>query len=541
MQNRQNKQNEQIKIFDTTLRDGQQCPGAGMPFEKNIEYARLVSKLGVDVLEAGFPAASQSEFMIVNTIARELAIESSNLIIAALCQLREQQIDITIEALQPACPAQKARLHTYLPVDPELMKASLGDYSNQQSTIIEDVYKLIKKACDAGLEVEFSPEGYSRMGDNFDFVTDVIRAAIFAGASIINCPDTIGGACHLQGDEYFVKKMQRHAKIMNREFPEKNITWSVHCHNDFGLALENSMNAVLFGPATQIEGCFNGIGERAGNVSLEQCIMYLKHFGNLVEGKHYFTQINTEMLQLVSDFVSRHMLTRQAHWPITGENAAKHSSGGHTNAIIKNPLAYQPFDPKEVGNEISFVFGPLSGGNHAKAIIEKYGYRCDENEKAPIAQFIKNYYTDRRKGITDQELLQAYLYYRKPIKAINFDYAKKGDQNTLKITGQFFNHENSFEISYTGNDSALRALHHAINPYMNNIVIENYHSQSLKTGIDALSQSKIVISDAEKRIFTGNGEDQDIEISALKALVDAVNQAYIHQYFKHEEYTYANG
>lgn len=527
---------QQIIIFDTTLRDGQQCPGAGMSFEKNIEYAQLAAKVGVDVLEAGFPAASQTDFMIVNTIAKEIPTDSNSPIIAALCQLREPQIDITIEALEPALAYKKARLHVYLPVDPTLMTASLGTVAKQHQIIIEDVYRLIKKAKDANFEIEFSAEGYSRMDDNFDFVTDVFRAVISAGGTIINCPDTIGGACKLQGSEYYVEKMKQHAAIIKKEFPNENITWSVHCHNDFGLAMENTMNAIFDGPATQIEGCFNGIGERAGNVSLEQCIMYLKYFGPMGNGeKKFFTQANTEMLQNISDFVSRYMLPRQPHWPITGENSAKHTSGGHTNAIIKNPLAYQPFDPKEAGKEISFLFGPLSGGNHAQSIIKKYGYQCDENEKAAIAQYIKNYYSERRKGITDQELLQAYLHYRKPIKVEKFNYAKNSDQCTVKIEGQFFDQKNTFEVTCFSNDSALAVLHNAIKNYMNDISIEKYHSQSVSKGSDSISQSKIVLGDNSNHLFTGIGEDQDIEISALKALVDAANQAFIHQRYKYEE------
>ncbi|MFI4955253.1 MAG: 2-isopropylmalate synthase, partial [Gammaproteobacteria bacterium] len=218
----------------------------------------------------------------------------------------------------------------------------------------------------------------------------------------------------LQKEEYFVEKMKRHAQIIKEEFPDKEITWSAHCHNDFGLALENSMNSVLYGPATQIEGCFNGIGERAGNVALEQCIMYIKHFGQLgCEGRTFYTDVNTEMLQTISDFVNDNMLVRQPHWPITGDNAAKHTSGGHTNAILNNPLSYQAFDPKEVGKEISLLFGPLSGSNHAKSIIEKYGYTCAEEEKTAIAQYIKNHYAERRKGITDEELIHAYLQYKR--------------------------------------------------------------------------------------------------------------------------------
>lgn len=524
---------QHIKIFDTTLRDGQQCPGAGMAFEKNIEYARLAAKVGVDILEAGFPAASRTDFVIVNTIAKELAQEANSPIIAALCQLRENQVVTTIDALQPAQCYQKARVHMYLPVDPNLMQA-LGSYADDKAQILRDIYRLVKLAFDAGMEVEFTPEGYSRMGD-FNFVSDVIRAAISGGATIINCPDTIGGACRLEGEEYFVEKMNQHARIMQDEFPDKDITWSAHCHNDFGLALDNSINAIFFGPATQIEGCFNGIGERAGNVSLEQCIMHIKQFGHIGNKQRtFFTQTRTDSLQEISDFVGRYMLPRQPHWPITGDNAAKHSSGGHTNAVIKNPMAYQPFDPKEIGKEISFLFGPLSGGNHAKSIIENFGYRCDEHEKASLAQFIKDHYADRRKGITDHELIQAYLQHRQPIKVERFDYSKKDNCSHLKITGQFFDHAESFEIICGGKDSALAALHQAISQYFGGITIENYHSQSVSQGIHSLSQSKITISTQGKEFFNGVGEDYDIEISALKALTDAVNQAFVHQHYRHE-------
>ncbi len=525
---------EPIKIFDTTLRDGQQCPGAGMAFEKNIEYAKLAAKAGIDILEAGFPSASQTDFMIVNTIASELVAENSGNCptIAGLCQLREQQIEVTIQALQPAIAHKKARLHTYLPVDPQLMLSSLGSYANQKEQILNDLYRFIKQAYDAGLEVEFSPEGYSRMGENFNFVTDAICAAIEGGATIINCPDTIGGACKLEGDNYFVEHMKRHAAIIAQKYPNKEICWSAHCHNDFGLALENTMNAIFFGPVTQIEGCINGIGERAGNVSLEQCIMYIKHFGDMGKDKTFTTHINTQVLQELSDFVNHYMLPRQPHWPITGENAAKHSSGGHTNAVIKNPLVYQPFDPKVIGKEISFLFGPLSGGNHAKTIIEQFGYICGEDEKAAIAQYIKNHYSDRRKGITDQELLQGYLFYRQPIKVTRFDYAKTGDCSMLSIIGDFFSQTESFTISYQGHESPLAALHKAIDQYFPGISIETYNSHSASQSIKALSQSKIVIKTKDEELFTGIGEDNDIEISALKALTNAINQAYIHEFYR---------
>ena len=293
------------------------------------------------------------------------------------------------------------------PVDPELMKASLGSYAEDKQGIVRDVYELVKMAHEAGCEVQFSPEGYSRMGENFGFTRDLIMAAVEGGATVINCPDTIGGASSLEGNDYFVEHMKRHCSIINEAFPYKNIEWSVHCHNDYGLAVQNTINAVFDGPATQIEGCINGVGERAGNASLEQCIMLIDQFGSNQEqsGKQFFTGVNLGKIQEISDFIAVHMLDRQAHWPVTGENAARHSSGGHTNAILKNPMAYQPFDPKVVGKDISFTFGPLSGGNHARSVIEDSGFICTDGEKAKIAQFIKDRSKDRRKDISDKELV----------------------------------------------------------------------------------------------------------------------------------------
>jgi 2-isopropylmalate synthase len=524
-----------VKIFDTTLRDGQQCPGAGMTFEQNLEYFRLASLLRVDVLEAGFPSASALDFDIVHAICEEAKSAPYTPIVAALCQLREEQIEKTIESLRPLISMKKALLHTYVPVDPELMPASLGRKASDHKQIITDVSNFVGMAIKAGLEVEFSPEGYSRMHDHFDFVTELIRAAVEAGATVINCPDTIGGACAFEGPEYFVEKMNKHAAIIASEYPDREITWSVHCHNDFGLAVTNSINGVFNGPARQIEGCINGIGERAGNASLEQCIMLIKQFGATAT-EPFFTTINTEYIQEVSDFVSTHMLPRQPHWPVSGENAARHSSGGHTNAILKNPLAYQPYDPKEIGKEISFMFGPLSGGNHAKNIIEGHGYVCAEEEKAELAQAIKQTYSERRKGITDDELIQGYFEYRKPIKVENIDYSKEKHQSSVSMSGTIFNETGEFSETHSGKDSALAAVKKMIEVRFGPYKILNHRAQSDTVGIDAHSISEIIIetqNDAgEKQQFIGKGRDQDIEIAAIKALIDAVNFAYIEQNFR---------
>ena len=517
---------KKIYIFDTTLRDGQQSPGAGMTFEDNIRYADLADKLNIDVLEAGFPSASNTDFKIVNTISQNMVDRNSNMIIAGLCQLRQNQVEITMDALRPSLKLGKARIHMYLPVDPNLAQASLGSKNNAAQNI-KNVHDLVKLATDQGFEVEFSPEGYSKLGDTFEYVTDIIRAAVSAGAKVINCPDTIGGACERQGDEYFVKNMAKHAEIIKREFPDKEVIWSAHCHNDLGLALENSMNAVFDGPATQVEGCINGVGERAGNAALEQAVMFINLFGKQ-ENYHYYNDINIAGFKEISDFISERMLARQPHYPVTGLNSARHTSGGHTNAILNNPLAYQPFHPDSVGNEISFVFGPLSGGNHAKKIIEENGYICEDKEKALLAQQIKDFYHDRRKGITDEELITAYKKLRAPIKISYIDYGKSRGETYVALSGSFFG-KNDYTITDKSENSALSALLKGIQENMPDVTIYDYYSKSLKNdGINSKSETTIEIKiDENSPAVRGVAIDQDIEISSLKALINASNELYV--------------
>ncbi|OGT31211.1 MAG: 2-isopropylmalate synthase [Gammaproteobacteria bacterium RIFCSPHIGHO2_12_FULL_35_23] len=535
------KKQQQIFIFDTTLRDGQQSPGAGMSFEDNLIYADYAEELGVDILEAGFPAASQNDFKIVHTIAKNMAERQSKMIIAALCQLREEQVICTMEALQPSLKKRKARLHTYVPVDPNLMQASLGNLAQNYSHIITEVHRLIKLAADFGFEVEFSPEGYSRMEHNFDFVTDVIRAAISAGARIINCPDTIGGATRWQGEKYFISKMQQHADIIASEFPGYAVIWSVHCHNDLGLALDNTMAAVFSGPACQIEGCINGVGERAGNVALEQCIIMIDQFGKKVNPEYnFYTSIDLKKINKISNFIAEKMLMRQPHWPIIGENAARHSSGGHTNAILKNPMAYQPFDPERVGNKISFVFGPLSGSNHAKDILEKNGFYCPAEEKMQIAQAIKDRYSARRKGITDEELIEGFKEYCAPIRIDKIYYVKDREGNTtLCIQGKFFSKTEIFLHSKSEN-SALSALDNEVKQYFPVVEIVDYRSNScLGNTVNAKCNSTIIIKVEDVENYIGKAVDADINISVIKAYIDAVNQAYINKYYRLNEVSYA--
>ena len=520
-----------IRVFDSTLRDGQQCPGAWMSFEKNIEYADLAANLWIDVLEAWFPSASKLDFEIVNTIAKKYWSKESKMMICGLCQLRQEQVDITIKALMPAVKNWKAVLHVYLPVDPELLKASLWSKSEDKKGLVDLLYKVVKQSVDLWMEVEFSPEGYSRIWENFDFTTDLIVSAVKAWVTTINCPDTIWWACMFEGESYYLNNIVKHYDIINKKFPWNTIIWSCHNHNDLWLAVSNTINSIFNGPVRQIEVCVNWIWERAWNASLEQCAVIINKFADQ-EQWHFYTNINTKYLKKVSDFVSENMLIRQPHSPITWDNSAKHTSWGHTNAILKHPLSYQPFDPSDVWNQITFVFGPLSWWNHAKNIINEKWYLCEESEKTLIAQFIKDMFSERRKGITDDELLEWYFEYRKPIKIEKFDYSKSSNCSSIKLKGSLFSLEWSIESIHQGKDSALAALNKIINEQYETVSIQDYKSKSEGKWINAKSNSVIMIIDLNWVHFEWVWIDEDIEISAMKALIDAVNKSYIEKNYK---------
>ncbi len=521
---------EKVIIFDTTLRDWQQCPWAWMSFENNIEYARLAKLLWVDILEAWFPSASKLDFDIVSKISEKFWGKGSKMKICWLCQLREQQVDITIDALKHATKYWNSILHVYLPVDPILLKASLWEKSKDKKKLIQSVYNLIKKATTKWVEIEFTPEWYSRLWINFDFTTHVIKAAIQWWATTINCPDTIWWASRYEWKKYFLENIIKHKKIIDKTFPDNKVIWSCHNHNDLWLATDNSINSVFNWPVRQIEVCVNAVWERAWNASLEQCVMIINNFWKQ-DNNHFYTNINLKHLKEISDYVDRHMLNRQFHFPITWDNSARHSSWWHTNAILKNPLVYQPFDPKTVWSSISFIFGPLSWSNHAKDIIIKHWYKCSESEKTIIAQFIKEFYSDRRKWITDHEVLQWYFEFRKGIKIDEYKYSKDKWWSLIELNWKFFN-KSIVKQACKWKDSALAALLNAINKIYSWIKIQNYKSESIWAWIDAKSQSSIRIEDNWWNIYVWIWSDEDIEISAFKALINAVNKSYIDTNFK---------
>jgi len=529
---RYNMQEENISIFDTTLREGQSCPGAGMSLKKNLEYAHLAARFGVNVLEVGFPSASTVDFDTVSVVTKELASSATTPTIAALSPLLQRDIDRTLEALAPAIAYRSARLHLYMPIDLHLLAIATEEPRQSSEQVLKKLDESISRAFKDGIEVQFSPQGYTQSEGNEPFLEELIRTAVGAGASVINCPDTLGVAHPFQEEKYFVHLMNHHAAVIRNEFPDRDIVWSTHCHNDFGLALVNTLAAVFQGPVRQVQGCMNGIGERAGNAPLEQLAVALKHFVEPSGRRRFRTTAKLCYIQQISNFVSEHMLLRQPHWPISGENAARYSAREQADAYLENVPAYHPFNPEETGNKVSLLFNHQSGGTHAQSIVHTAGFMCNDEERQPLSDYVKSQYQERRKGITDAEVIKAYFEYRKPIQIEHFEYSKTAGHANLKMSGVFFNENGNFEYSSNGQDSVLAVLKEAIDEHLPGYSILSHQSQSEGKDISAQSISRIIIVDSTGVEFIGIGSDRDIEIAALRALIDAVNYAYIECHFR---------
>jgi 2-isopropylmalate synthase len=224
------------------------------------------------------------------------------------------------------------------------------------------------------------------------------------------------------------------------------------------------------------------------------------------------------------------MLPRQPHWPISGDNAAKHSSGGHTNAILKNADVYQPFKPSDVGQSISFVFGPLSGSNHAQSIIQKHGYICAHSERQQIMQFIKDFHSNRRKGLTDEEFMQAYFAYRSPIKVNDISFEKVAHERHFTMQASVFDENQNIDFICQDNDTATTALHRYLTDNIVPFKIQSYRSESKEPGRHAKAHATISIA-ANNDFYQGKARHIDIETAALQALIDACNCLLIEQHY----------
>lgn len=384
--------NKRIQIFDTTLRDGEQVPGCQLNTQEKIEVAKALEQLGVDVMEVGFPISSPGDFHSVQEIASIIKHSS----VCALSRAVQKDIEVAAEALKPAA---RPRIHTGIGTSDSHIFNKL---KTTREEVIERGVAAVKLAKKYVEDVEFYAEDAGRT-DN-EFLARVIEAAIAAGATVVNIPDTTGYCLPWEYGKkinYLVENVKGIHKA----------TISTHCHNDLGLATANSIAGVVNG-ATQIECTINGIGERAGNASLEEVVMIMRQHHDL----QFDTGVNTRMLKGVSELVSEKMrMPVQPNKAIVGGNAFAHSSGIHQDGVIKSRETYEIIDPADVGVDQSSIVLTARSGRHALSYrAQKLGFNLSKEE---LEWYYQEFLTlaDEKKVVEDEDLIV--LFTRKEVKS----------------------------------------------------------------------------------------------------------------------------
>jgi 2-isopropylmalate synthase len=374
---------ERIAIFDTTLRDGEQSPGCSMNLPEKIRMARRLESLGVDIIEAGFPIASEGDFEAVRAVAEECRETR----IAALCRTVKNDILCAARALEKA---KKPRIHTFVATSDIHLEYKLQKSRAEVLEMTRSAVRLARQFVD---EIEFSAEDATR--SDADFICEVFRVAVEEGATVVNVPDTVG---YTLPNEYSNLIRTVKEKVVG----DKQVTISVHCHNDLGLAVANSLAAIEAG-ARQVECTINGIGERAGNCSLEELVMALVVRGDKMpfENKIETTQLYPTS-QLLSSIISFGVQPNKA---IVGRNAFAHEAGIHQHGVLSNPLCYEIMTPQSVGvPSNNIVLGKHSGRHALVARYRELGYQLEREEISEVySKFTA--LADRKKNIYDQDLL----------------------------------------------------------------------------------------------------------------------------------------
>jgi len=374
---------ERITIFDTTLRDGEQSPGCSMNISEKLRLAHTLDALGVDVIEAGFPVASEGDFASVERISREIRRPS----VAALARCKEQDVQRAWEAVRDA---ERPRIHTFLATSDIHLEFKLKITRAEALEQARAAVSLAKALCD---DIEFSPEDATR--SDFNFLCEVVETAIACGATTVNIPDTVGYSLPV---EYGTLIRNLRAKVPNIN----KAVISVHCHDDLGVALANTLSGIEAG-ARQVECTINGIGERAGNAALEEVVMALRVRPDRMP---YETGINTKMLYAASQQLSQTIsFGPQPNKPIVGANAFAHAAGIHQHGMLSNPLCYEIMTPESVGAPgTTLVLGKHSGRHALQARYSELGYGLSPAElQETYKSFIE--LADRKKNVYDQDLL----------------------------------------------------------------------------------------------------------------------------------------
>lgn len=496
---------EKVYVFDTTLRDGEQSPGCSMNLEEKLKMARQLERLNVDIIEAGFPMASEGDFEAVHAIATEL----ERPVIAALARANRVDIERAAEALKPA---KRPRIHTFIATSEIHMKHKLRKSPSEVLAMAREAVRIARDFCE---DVEFSAEDATR--SEIPFLVEVFEAAIEEGARTINIPDTVGYTIPQEFGP-FVRE------VINRISNKDGVIFSCHCHNDLGLAVANSLAAIEAG-CRQVECTVNGIGERAGNASLEEIVMTLRvrrdklpfHADVVTEEIYRSSRLLTN---LTGTFV-------QPNKAIVGKNAFAHEAGIHQDGVLKHALTYEIMTPQSVGMVSSrLVLGKHSGRHALRAKYEELGYQLSK-EELERAYFFFTKLADQKKEVYDEDLIAIIQDGMKLIPdtwRLKFVHAFGGNQEVSSAVVKL-EKGNASAIESAHGDGPVDACYKAIDRItgVSGKLLE-YNVSSVTSGKDALGEVFVHV-DFDGKTYTGKAASVDIIDASARAYLNAVNKA----------------
>jgi 2-isopropylmalate synthase len=501
---------DRVMIFDTTLRDGEQSPGCSMTQPEKLRVARALADLGVDVIEAGFPAASRGDWESVNAVAREV----QGPIICGLARCNRDDIELAAKAVKDAA---HHRVHVFLATSAIHRQYKLN---MAREEIIRTAVEGVKIARGLVEDVEFSPEDASRT--ELEFLAQVVEAVIEAGATTVNIPDTVGYTVPDEFAELF-RYLRKNVRGID------NIRLSVHCHNDLGMAVANSLTAVVAG-ARQIECTINGIGERAGNCSLEEVVMALKTreaFFNLD------TRINTTRLyptsRMLANIVGMPVPRNKA---VVGENAFAHESGIHQHGMLKHHSTYEIMRPQDVGlSRSALVLGKHSGRHALRDRIKELGFELDDMEFARVFEEFKAL-ADKKKELFDGDIealvLQAENSAAGPWSLVNLATSSDGEKSAEAVVRLKHSDGRDLEMRATGDgpvDAAFTAIEQATGIDAN---LRKFELRSVSEGEDAQGEALVYV-EYNKRTYRGSSVSTNIVQSATEAFLEVINRIELAQ------------
>jgi 2-isopropylmalate synthase len=502
---------DRLVVFDTTLRDGEQSPGASMTREEKIRVARQLEKMRVDVIEAGFAAASPGDFEAIRAIAETIR-EST---VCSLARASEKDIEQAGEAI---APARQKRIHTFIATSPIHMEKKLRMTPDE---VVEQAVKSIGWARKYTDDVEFSAEDAGR--SDLDFLCRIFEAVIKAGATTLNVPDTVGYNLPQQFSETLRQLRQR---VPNAD----KVIWSVHCHNDLGLAVANSLAAVLAG-ARQVECTINGLGERAGNAALEEIVMAVRTRPDIfVVDTHVDATQIVPASRLVSQITGYPVQPNKA---IVGANAFAHESGIHQDGVLKHRETYEIMRAEDVGwKQNKLVLGKHSGRNAFKNRLSELGVVLASEEALNVAFARFKDLADKKHEIFDEDL-QALVSDETVTPAaehykLNYlqAFSETGETPHAKLTLSAGGQEQSAEADGSGPvDAAFKAIERVVKSGAKLLL---YSVNAITTGTDAQGEVTVRLS-KDERIVNGQGADTDIVIASAKAYFNALNKLHSSQ------------